>query len=183
MCANRSGHVQLCGTLWTGAHQAPLSMGLSHMCVCIFFFRLFSLIGYYKILSRVPCAIQQRFSSEILSMYTKHDLMLSPVFSVLTCAFFRLLQLQLDADRVSDRHTWELGQTGIEIKNTSVILNVPVKTAVNLVSGKYLFSWKNHLLFLEGCNQPKSFLAILMVISPSQDLLRRIILQNIQETV
>ena len=154
---------------------------LTYVCVYLLF-RLFSLIGYYEISSRVPCAMQRRFSSEILSMHTKRDLRLS-CLSVLTCAFFCLLQLQLAADRVSDRHTWELGQTGIEMKSTSVILNVPVKTAVNLVSGKYLFSWKNHLLFLEGCNQPKSFLAILMVISPSQDLLRRIILQNIQETV
>ena len=31
------------------------------VCVCIYicFFRFFSLIGYNKILSRVPCAIQQ----------------------------------------------------------------------------------------------------------------------------
>ena len=64
------------------------------------FFRFFSLIGYYKILSRVPCAVQQGFSSEILSMYTKRDPMLSSVFSVLTYAFFHLLQLQLEADRV-----------------------------------------------------------------------------------
>ena len=30
-----------------------------HVCVHIFFFRLFSIIGYYKILSVVPCAIQK----------------------------------------------------------------------------------------------------------------------------
>ena len=98
---SHSSRVQLCRTLRTAAHQAPLSMGFSHMCVYLFFFfRFFSLIGYYKILSRVPCAVQQGFSSEILSMYTKHDPMLSSVFSVLTCAFFHLLQLQLEADRV-----------------------------------------------------------------------------------
>ena len=73
---------------------------LTYVCVSVFFFRFFSLIGYYKILSRVPCAVQQGFSSEILSMYTKHDPMLSSVFSVLTYAFFHLLQLQLEADRV-----------------------------------------------------------------------------------
>ena len=30
----------------------------SVICICTFFFRFFSIIGYYKILSRVPCAIQ-----------------------------------------------------------------------------------------------------------------------------
>ena len=80
---------------------------LTYVCVSVFF-RFFSLIGYYK-----------RFSSEILSMYTKHDPMLSSVFSVLTCAFFHPLQLQLEADRVSDRYTWELGQTDRNKKHIS----------------------------------------------------------------
>ena len=33
---------------------------LLYICVCIyiFFFRFFSIIGYYKILNIVPCAIQ-----------------------------------------------------------------------------------------------------------------------------
>ena len=30
-----------------------------HMCVCLFFFRFFSIIGYYKILNIVFCAIQK----------------------------------------------------------------------------------------------------------------------------
>ena len=30
----------------------------SCVCVCVFFFRLFSIIGYYKILNIVPCAAQ-----------------------------------------------------------------------------------------------------------------------------
>ena len=30
-----------------------------HECIYIFFFRFFSIIGYYKILRTVPCALQQ----------------------------------------------------------------------------------------------------------------------------
>ena len=32
--------------------------GKFYVCIYIFFFRLFSIIGYYKILNIVPCAIQ-----------------------------------------------------------------------------------------------------------------------------
>ena len=35
------------------------SDSITHIHISIFFFRLFSIIGYYKILSRVPCAVQQ----------------------------------------------------------------------------------------------------------------------------
>ena len=29
-----------------------------HICIYLFFFRFFSIMGYYKILNTVPCAIQ-----------------------------------------------------------------------------------------------------------------------------
>ena len=29
-----------------------------YVCVCVFCLRFFSMVGYYKILSRLPCAIQ-----------------------------------------------------------------------------------------------------------------------------
>ena len=29
------------------------------VCVCVFFFRFFYIIHYYKILTKIPCAIQQ----------------------------------------------------------------------------------------------------------------------------
>ena len=63
-------HIQLFVTPWTVAHQAALSMGFPrqelwsglpcpspYISVHIFF-TFSSIIGYYKILSRVPCAIQ-----------------------------------------------------------------------------------------------------------------------------
>ena len=68
---------QLFATPWTAAYQAPLSMGFSrqqywsgvpspspiylpiYIYTNLLFFRFCSLIGYYKILNIVPCAIQQ----------------------------------------------------------------------------------------------------------------------------
>ena len=68
-------HVQLFATPWTAAHLAYLAitntqsllklmsiesmMPSNHLILCLPLFILFSIIGYYKILSRVPCAIQQ----------------------------------------------------------------------------------------------------------------------------
>ena len=68
-------HVQLFATPWTAAHLAYLAitntrsllklmsiesmMPSNHLILCLPLFIFFSIIGYYKILSRVPCAIQQ----------------------------------------------------------------------------------------------------------------------------
>ena len=40
-------------------HTYTLYMLYKYNNIYLFFFRLFSLIGYYKILNIVPCAIQQ----------------------------------------------------------------------------------------------------------------------------
>jgi len=46
-----------------------------YVCVCVnFFFRFFSIIGYYKILNLVPCAMQQ-----VLAGYLVHIQFCVPV--------------------------------------------------------------------------------------------------------